>query len=109
MMDSTPFKPKTGADTTTLLVVTASNQTMTLPTFGTNSDGGGIAQQIRLTASGTAVIFWATGTVTASVTTSTPMLAGTVEVFSLPNGITTISVIGAATGTTLYATAGFGS
>lgn len=63
---------------------------------------------MRLANIGTQTIFVALGTVTASASTSMPIMANTIEMFSLPGGVNTLSVIAAATGSTLYATIGIG-
>lgn len=102
MQQNYPFQPKATAATTLNIAVTASNQTFTLPTAPNN--GG----TMRLVNSGTQTIFWAYGTVTSSVSTSTPLLPNTVETFTLPGGVTELSVIAGATGSTLYATVGEG-
>lgn len=102
MQQQYPFQPIAGAASTLNIAVTASNQTFTLPS-PPNSGG-----TMRLVNSGSQVVFWAYGTVTSAVATSTPMLPGTVETFTLPGGVTTLSVIAGATGSTLYATIGEG-
>lgn len=102
MQQQYPFQPVAGAATTLSIAVTASNQTFTIPVAPTN--GG----TMRLINTGSQTIFWAYGTVTSAVATSTPMLPDTVETFSLPGGVTTLSVIAAATGSTLYCTIGEG-
>ena len=98
-----PFQPAPTAASTTELAVTAANQTMTL-----SPNGGAQTRSVRLANIGTQTVFVALDTVTSSVTTSMPVLANSVEVFTLPGGITTLSVIAAATGSTLYATIGDG-
>lgn len=98
-----PFQPAPTAASTTALAVTAANQTMTL-----SPNGGTQTRSVRLANIGTQTVFVALGTVTSSVTTSMPVLANSVEVFTLPGGVTTLSVIAAATGSTLYATIGDG-
>lgn len=102
-MTIAPFQPAPTAASTTALAVTAANQTMTLLPNGGNRDAS-----LRLANIGSQVVFVALGTVTASVSTSMPILPNTVEVFTLPGGISTLSVIAAATGSTLYATIGQG-
>lgn len=97
------FQPAPTAASTTALAVTESNQTLTL-----SPNGGAMTRSIRLVNIGTQTVFVALGTVTSSVTTSMPILANSVEVFTLPAGITTLSVIAAGTGSTLYATVGDG-
>ena len=98
-----PFQPAPTAASTTALAVTAEDQTMTL-----SPNGGTQTRSLRLANIGTQTVFVALGTVTSSVTTSMPVLANSVEVFTLPGGITTLSVIAEATGSTLYATIGDG-
>ena len=104
MQQNYPFQPAATAASTSSIAVTAANQTLTLsPTVG--MDGG----TMRVTNVGTQTVFMAFGTVTASVTTSMPLPAGTVEAFSLPGGVNTLSVIAAGTGSTLYVTVGSGT
>ena len=99
-----PFQPAATAATTSDIAVTAANQTLVLSP-GVGSDGG----SMRISNIGTQTIFWAYGTVTANVSTSTPMLANSVETFSLPGGVGAISVIAAAAGSVIYVTVGIGS
>ena len=98
-----PFQPAPTASSTTALAVTESNHTMTL-----SPNGGAQTRSVRLANIGTQTVFVALGTVTSSVTRSMPVLANSVEVFTLPGGVTTLSVIAASTGSTLYATIGDG-
>lgn len=66
-------------------------------------------QSIRLTNIGANVIFFTLGkdnTATASLTTSVPVLPNSVETFLLPNDMSYIAAISAATGNTLYVTTG---
>jgi len=102
MQQQYPFQPSATAATTLNIAVTAANQTFTIPAPASN--GG----TIRLANVGSQVVFWAYGTVTSAVATSTPLLPNTAEVFTLPGGVTRLSVIAAATGSTLYATIGEG-
>lgn len=97
------FQPAPTAASTTALAVTGSSQTLTL-----SPNGGAMTRSIRLANIGTRTVFVALGTVTSSVTTSMPVLANSVEVFTLPASITTLSVIAAGTDSTLYATIGDG-
>lgn len=98
-----PFQPAATAATTSNIAVTTASQTFTLaPSVG--ADGG----SMRVTNSGTQNIFWALGSVTASMTTSMVMQPNTTETFSLPGGVNTISVIAPATGSTMYVTVGIG-
>ena len=64
---------------------------------------------MRLTNSGSQTIFWKYGSGGASLTTSTPMLPNTVEIFDLPFTTGTLAVIAPAVGSTLYVTPGIGS
>jgi hypothetical protein len=64
----------------------------------------------RFVNSGTQTIFWAYGTQAGlTVGNGIPMLPGTVETFNIPAGVSTISVIAAAVGSTLYITLGDGA
>lgn len=90
---------------TATLAVTASAQQVTIPTVGT--DGG----SIRIMNSGTQVVFFLYGNL--AVTTSgaamgVPLLPNTVETFGVGPNVTQLSAIAAATGSTLYITAGDG-
>ena len=98
-----PFQPVPTAASTTALAVTASNQTLTM-----SPNGGSMTRSMRIAVIGTQTVFVALGTVTSSVTTSMPILANSVEVFTLPAGLTTLSVIAASTGSTIYVTIGEG-
>lgn len=110
MLVPLPFLPVTGASTSTNAAVTASSAQITLPTaIATGPSGTGNPWQLRLCNVGTQTVFWAWGSVTASVSTSTPIPPNWVEVYSCPEGVSQISVIAAATGSTLYCTAGFGA
>lgn len=103
MQQSYPFQPAGGATSTTNAAVTASSAQFTLPPIG--SDGG----SLLLTVVGTQTVFVAYGNVTASVTTSMPLIANSAQTISIPPGITQLSVIAAGTGSTIYATGGIGS
>lgn len=85
--------------------VTASVTQINLPTgapYATETVG-------RFVNSGTQTIFWAYGSeASLSPSNGVPMLPNTVETFTLPPGISQISVIAGATGSTLYITAGDG-
>ena len=98
-----PFQPVPTAASTTALAVTESNQTLTL-----SPNGGSMTRSMRIAVIGNQTVFVALGTVTSSVTTSMPILANSVEVFTLPAGLTTLSVIATATGSTIYVTVGEG-
>lgn len=98
------FRPL-GNNQTVNIAVTASSQSLTIPgvPYGTRA--------VRIVNLGTDTIFIefqdaATG---AAVATSMPMVANTVEVFTLPNDKLTIKVIGAAGAlSTMYVTYGEG-
>ena len=103
MQQTFPFQPAAGAASTSNIAVTAVSQTLVLsPSVG--SDGG----SMRVANIGSQTIFIALGTVTANASTSMPMLANSIETFSLPGGVNTLSVIAPATGSTIYATVGIG-
>lgn len=97
-----PFQPDGGASSTTNLAVTASSQQLTLPPI----DAAG--QAILLTNIGSQTVFVAYGNVTASVTTSMPLMPNTAIVFTAPPGVSQLSAIAASPGSTLYATVGRG-
>lgn len=108
MQSQFPFSPRASNQTTPAGTangaVTASVTQITLPNGPYDTETVG-----RFVNIGTQTIFWAYGTQSSlSVSNGVPMLPNTVETFSLPPGITTISVIAAATGSTLYVTAGDG-
>lgn len=97
-----PFQPRGGVNSTTALAVTASNQTFTLPAVG--PDGA----SMLISNSGTQVVFIAYGSVTASVTTSMPIINNSSLLIQLPPGVTQLSAIAGAVGSTIYATVGDG-
>jgi hypothetical protein len=99
-MPDNAFGPRAGGASASL-AVTASPAALSLP--AAIAQGGGT---IRLLTSGSQLIFLRFDGTNAAVT-DMPMLPGTVEVFALAPGMS-ISAIAAATGTTLYATAGAG-
>lgn len=87
------------------IAVTTSAQTINLVyLFGTRA--------IRVCNIGTQTIFFVindgTSSNTASINTSTPVPAGNTEIFTLPTGATSISVIAASAGSTFYVTEGEG-
>jgi hypothetical protein len=100
-----PFTPVA----TTNTAVTSTAATLTLPTAIT-----GVNRQVVLSLVGTQNAFIVCdGTNSASPTTATtsngmPMLANTQIVISLNASVRSCSVIAAASGSTLYATSGFG-
>ena len=87
------------------IAVTASAQQFYIP-------GAPGANQVRIVNSGTTLVFILFGAggsaQVATATNAMAMLAGTVEVFTLPANGLQLSVIAGATGSTLYATAGAG-
>ncbi len=97
------FRPL-GNNKTVSLAVTAAEQKLTIPDvpFGTRS--------VRLVNLGTDTIFieFVQLAQTAAVATSMPMLPKTVEVFTLANDVSRLSVIGTTTTSTLYVTYGEG-
>ena len=93
-----------GNNKTVNITTTAASQTLAVPdTLGTRA--------VRVVNSGTDISFLEFTTATgaaAATTTSMPMLGNTVEVFTFPNDVTQIRVIGAAGGSVLYVTYGEG-
>lgn len=94
-----PFDIK-GATVNLAVLTTTANVAVTRPNIGT--------QSIRLVNVGTNTVFVTIGTsgVTASLTTSFPLLPNTAETFLLQNGATHVAAIASATGNTLYVTTG---
>ena len=90
--------------TTVNIAVTAASQNLTLPV---QNKGG--QNNYRLVNAGSQTVFFKKGADGASLTTSIPVLAGSVECFEMEPGVTTIAVIAAAVGSTLYVTAGKGA
>ena len=84
-------------------VVTAGSTDIT---FGEEPRG---TNAMRLTNSGSQTVFWKYGSGGASLTTSTPMLPNTTEIFDCPFTMGTLAVIAQAGGSTLYVTPGIGS
>lgn len=63
----------------------------------------------RFVNAGSQTVFWCYGTQAGlTAANGVPVLANTVETFTIPAGISTISVIAASTGSTLYITVGDG-
>lgn len=96
-----PFKVNGTAN----LAVTASSQTLAIPA------GVGVGTPaVRVANVGTQTIFidFGLSTGTASTSTSMPILANTVEVFSIVNDVTHLAVIAGSTGSTVYLTVGEG-
>lgn len=67
------------------------------------------ANSVRLVNVGNQVIFWKFNTGGASVTTDTPLLPNSAEVFAVPPSVSKISAIAAGAGSTLYVTPGVGN
>ena len=67
------------------------------------------AGALRLANIGTQIVFWKLNSGGASVSTDTPLLPNSVEMFSCPPGTSKISVIAAGAGSTLYVTPGTGN
>lgn len=91
----------TGVTVNTAVTGTSANVAVTRPGIGT--------QTVRIVNVGTNTIFIEMGTssgITATTTTSMPMLANTVETFLLPNNITHIAAISSGAGSTMYVTTG---
>lgn len=97
------FRPQ-GVNNTVNLAVTATSQLLAIP----NTAHG--TRSLRIVNSGSQTVFvdFVTTTGTAVATTSMPLLAGTVELFTFGNDITHVSAIAAATGSTIYITPGEG-
>ena len=103
MQQNYPFQFPPGASTTTNVAVTATSQTLTLPNVPMEG------ASLRLVVVGTQNVFVAYGSVTSSASTSMIILANSSEMFSIPGGVSQISVIAANTGSTIYATVGYGA
>ena len=84
------------------VAVTGSNQSTAITGAGVGT------RTIRLLNSGSQVVFFSLtiGGATAATTTSTPILAGSVETFLIKKDITHINAIAGTTGSTLYWTLG---
>jgi hypothetical protein len=104
MQQDYPFQPTGGAASTVNATVTTSSAQISLGN-AVGADGG----SMLLTNIGTQTVFIAYGTVTASITTSMPLLPNTATVISAPAGITSLSVIASSVGSVLYITTGCGS
>ena len=101
------FQPRgatgTTPNSTTNLAVTTAAQQLTLPSIP--AEGA----TLRLVCAGTQTVFWSYGASSGlTVSNGVPVLANTVETFFVPGGTTQISLIAAATGSTVYATVGDG-
>lgn len=91
-----PFTPATAAS----LAITATAQTVTLPTNG---------DVIMVQNAGTAVSFFSVGATVATASTSSfPVLGNTVQLYTIDPSATVLSGIGT-TGNTLYITRGYGN
>ncbi len=101
-INNSAFQISGGASSTTSIAVTASSQQLTLPACEASGN------TCVLTVTGSQTIFLSYGSVTASLTTSMPILAGTQTTLAIPPGVAQISVIAAGVGSTLYATIGNG-
>lgn len=99
MQQNFPFQPL--QDGTVSVAMDGSSKSLTI---SRGVQGG----SMRLVNSGTQVIHWRYEDGNAADTNDTPLLANSTEVFDLPGGVTGIRAIGT-TGSTLYATPGFGS
>lgn len=94
------FRPL--ADTVNAAVTTtAANLTLT-------GKVGSMAVRLFNSGSNTIFVKFTSGTGDATTTTSMPLAAGAIEVFTVTQDITTISHISGAAGNTLYATLGEG-
>jgi len=107
MQQDFPFQPRGATGTTPTanasLAVTASVQQITIPAV--SNDGG----TMRIVVSGTQEIAWSYGVSSGlSLSNGVSMLANTVESFAIPGGITQLSVVAAATGSTIRVHVGDG-
>lgn len=99
MQQQYPFLPRAGGNTLNVAVLTTAAN---VPALSIQAEGG----SVRLANVGTQTVF-VNFSGAATVAAGMPILANTIEVFTIaPN--TTISTIAAATGSTLYATVGDG-
>ena len=91
---------------TVSISLTTSSANVALPAL----IGSGVGYQLRIFNSSTATAFIAFGQsgVTASTSTSLPMLPNSVEVFSIPFNTSYVAAIGSATNGTVYITQGEG-
>jgi hypothetical protein len=107
MQQQYPFQPRGASGNPPAaqasIAVTTAVQQLTLPQLP--SEGG----TMRVVVDGTSNIAWTFG-VAAGLTMNNgvPMLGNTVESFSIPASVTQLSVIGAATGSTLRVVVGDG-
>lgn len=109
MQSGFPFQPRASnvnpPTGTSSLAVTAAVQQINLPSpapYETECTA-------RFANVGSQVIYWCYGAQAGLLATNgVPMLPNTVETFSIPAGVSQISVIAAAAGSTLYITPGDG-
>lgn len=86
------------------LAVTTSVQQINLPIPTSYGE-----QTLRIVVDGTANIAWCVGVNSQlTINNGVPMLGNTIETFDVPIGITQLSVIGTATGSTIRVTVGDG-
>ena len=108
-MEITAFSPRgqnqTVPDGTASIAVTTAVQQITLPVDQGNPAGA----TVRLVCAGTQLVAWCWGAQSGlTASNGVPMLANSSEKFRIPPGVTQISVIAGATGSTMYATLGDG-
>lgn len=98
-----PFEAQ-GSNTTVNIAVTASNQVLAVNAVPVGN------RTVRITNSGTQVIFIEFGSATsvAALGTSVAMLPNTTETFFMRNENTHLAVISSTTGSTMYVTRGEG-
>ena len=96
-----PFKVNATVNT----AVTGSNQTLAL---GAGVGLGTVAVRVANIGTQTIFIDFGTSNTVAATATSIPMLANTVEVFTIPNDVTHIAFVAGTTGSTVYVTVGEG-
>lgn len=101
MQQTFPFQPRGGGYTTSV-AVTASSQALNLP-ITMPVEGA----TLRLVNDGTETVFVTFDGSAATAANGMPLLAGKAETFTIGPG-ESIHVIGASTGSTLYATMGDG-
>lgn len=108
MQQTFPFTPR-AANTTTpasqvALAVTASVQQMTLPGAPYASE-----TSARFVVDGTSTIAWCWGSnANLTVNNGCYMLANSIEIFTIPSGITQVSVVSSGTASTLRIVVGDG-
>lgn len=107
MQQDFPFQPRGATGTTPAanvsLAVTAAVQQITIPPVP--AEGG----TMRIVVSGTQEIAWSYGVSSGlSLSNGVAMLANTIESFSIPGGVTQLSVVAAATGSTIRVHVGDG-